>query len=81
MESHVPPAWQPVAVHVTGLLPMQTPLLHWSVWVHASPSSHAVPLLAAGFEHWPVVGLQVPATWHASSAVHATGLDGVQAPP
>jgi hypothetical protein len=29
-----------------------------------------VPLGAAGFEQVPVVGSQVPATWHWSSGVH-----------
>lgn len=33
-----------------------------------------------GFEHWPVEGLQVPATWHWSLAVHTTGLLPVHTP-
>jgi hypothetical protein len=33
-----------------------------------------------GFEHAPVVVLQVPATWQGSLAVHVTGLLPVQAP-
>jgi hypothetical protein len=40
--------------------------------VHALPSLHEVPFAATGFEHTPVLGLQVPATWHASLAVHVT---------
>jgi hypothetical protein len=51
-------------VHTTGLPPVQTPALHASVCVQASPSSHAVPSVFAGFEHVPSVGLQVPAVWH-----------------
>jgi hypothetical protein len=35
---------------------------------------HVVPLAAGGFEQVPLDGLQVPATWHASSAVHAVAL-------
>jgi hypothetical protein len=35
---------------------------------------------AVGFEHAPVPGLQVPATWHWSSAVQVTGFDPVHAP-
>ena len=41
---------------------------------------HVVPSDAAGFEQTPLVGLQVPATWHWSSATHATGLEPVQVP-
>src|SRR5438034_10143598 len=40
----------------------------------------AVPLLAFGLEHWPVVVSQVPATWHWSEAVQTTGLLPVQTP-
>ena len=43
---------------------MQAPDWHVSVCVQASPSLHAVPFAAAGFEHAPVAGLHVPATWH-----------------
>jgi len=35
-----------------------------SVCVHALPSLHELPLGLAGFEHVPVDGLQVPASWH-----------------
>src|SRR2546428_657435 len=51
-----------------------------SVWVHALPSLQAVPSGASGFEHTPVDGLQVPATWHWSLAVQVTGLLPVQTP-
>jgi len=43
------------------LLPLHTPPWHVSVCVQASPSLQAVPLGAAGFEHVPVAGSQVPA--------------------
>ena len=33
---------------------------------------HVVPFGAVGFEHAPVAGLHVPATWQASLAVHVT---------
>jgi hypothetical protein len=39
-----------------------------------------VPSTAVGFEHWPVAGLQVPATWHWSEAVQATVLPAVHTP-
>jgi hypothetical protein len=51
-------------VQVTGLLPVQTPATHESLWVQALPSLHAVPFAAEGFEHVPVAGLQIPAAWH-----------------
>jgi hypothetical protein len=35
-----------------------------SVCVQALPSLQAVPLGAAGVEHFPVLGLHVPAAWH-----------------
>ena len=60
---HVPPTWHwSLAEHVTGLEPVQTPVWHVSVCVHALPSLHAVPFEARGFEQVPVTGLQVPAT-------------------
>jgi hypothetical protein len=48
--------------------------------VHALPSLHDVPSGAAGFEHAPVAGSHVPATWQASCAAHATGLAPTHAP-
>jgi len=38
------------------------------------PLVQAVPSFAAGFEHWPVAGSQVPATWHWSWAVQVIGV-------
>ena len=62
---HVPATWHwSLAVHVIGLDPVQTPLWHLSVWVQALPSLQLAPSVAGGFEHWPVLGLHVPATWH-----------------
>src|SRR2546428_43507 len=68
------------AVEATGLLPVQSPLWQVSVCVHALPSLQALPLAFAGFEHVPVVGEQVPATWHWSEAVQTTGLPPVHTP-
>src|SRR6058998_324237 len=56
------------------------PAVQWSAAVQALPSSHAVPSGLAGLEHAPVAGLQVPASWHWSSAVQATGFAPVHAP-
>src|SRR5438093_1203047 len=43
-------------------------------------SLEVLPLAFAGFEHVPVVGEQVPTTWHWSEAVQTTGLLPVQTP-
>jgi len=48
--------------------------------VQALPSLQVVPFGAAGLEHWPVLELQVPATWHWSDAAQTTGLLPVQVP-
>jgi hypothetical protein len=78
---HVPAMWHwSEAVHVTGFDPAHIPLSHASVWVQAFPSLQVVPSATGGFEHCPVDGLQVPATWHWSDAVHMTGFDPVQVP-
>src|SRR2546428_7569019 len=61
-------------------MPMHVPLVQVSVMVHALPSLHAVPLALAGFEHAPVVGSQVPASWHWSGVGQVTGLEPMQAP-
>jgi hypothetical protein len=50
-------------VHVTAV-PVQTPAWQLSLVVQALPSLQLVPLAAFGFEHIPVAGLHVPATWH-----------------
>src|SRR2546422_1373308 len=68
------------AVQTTGLLPVHTPLWQVSVCVQALPSLQVLPLAFAGFEHVPVAGSQVPAVWHWSEAVQATGLLPVQTP-
>src|SRR5204862_6218 len=81
VESQVPASWHwSEAVQTTGLAPVQVPSWQVSVWVQALPSLHAVPLLAFGLEHRPVAVLQVPATWHWSSAVQTMALEPVQVP-
>src|SRR5689334_16310611 len=67
-------------MHTTGFVPEQMPAWQVSVCVQALPSLHATPSVAAGFEHTPVAGLHVPATWHWSWAVHKTGFVPVQVP-
>ena len=59
---HVPGVWHWSGVaHTTGFAPVHTPAWQVSVRVQAFPSLHDVSLGATGFEHVPVVGLQVPA--------------------
>jgi hypothetical protein len=48
--------------------------------VQAFPSLQATPFAALGLLHCPFAGLQVPATWHWSDAVHTTGLAPVHTP-
>jgi hypothetical protein len=63
--SHVPARWHwSDAVHAMGFEPVHVPFWQESLCVHAFPSLHAVPSGEAGFEHAPVDGSQVPATWH-----------------
>jgi hypothetical protein len=64
--SHVPTLWHwsEAKMQTVWLDPRQAPPRQRSPCVHALPSLHVVPSAAAGFEHAPVAGLQVPATWH-----------------
>ena len=60
---HVPATWHwSLAVHVTGLEPVQVPFWQASLWVHALPSLQVVPFEAVGFEQVPLLGSHVPAT-------------------
>jgi hypothetical protein len=68
-----------MAEHVFGPA-AQAPDWHVSGVVQLLPSLHAMPFAFAGFEHVPVAGLHVPASWHWSDAVHVTGLAPVQTP-
>jgi hypothetical protein len=78
--SQLPARWHwSDAVHETAV-PPQAPAVHTSLVVQALPSSHALPSALAGFEHKPVVGSHVPATWHESEAVQMTGFDPTHAP-
>src|SRR5437867_2210475 len=76
-----PAVWHwSAAVHTTGLAPTQAPAAQVSVRVQALPSSHGAPLSLAGLLQPPEAGLQTPAVWHWSAAVHTTGLPPTQAP-
>jgi hypothetical protein len=66
---HVPAVWHWSGLGQTVGVPAEhTPAWQVSVVVQAFPSLHVVPFAFAGFEHTPVVGLQVPALWHWSVA-------------
>jgi hypothetical protein len=79
-----PPAQQtrpvPQAVPFATGVPAQAPEVQASPLVQGLPSSQAVPSGAVGLEQAPVVGAQVPATWHWSLATQRTAWVAPQAP-
>src|SRR5204863_6657804 len=76
-----PAGWHcSAAVRTTGFPATQAPAAQVSVRVQASPSSHGAPSSLAGLVQTPVAGLQTPAVWHWSAAVHTTGFPPTQAP-
>src|SRR2546427_765197 len=80
--SQTPVSWHwSWAVQTTGLPPVHVPARQVSPCVQASPSSYAAPSSLLGFEHSPVAGLHVPASWHWSCAVQVTELPPVHVPP
>jgi len=77
----VPAAWHwSEAVHTTGFVPTQAPARQASERVQVLPSSQGAPSALAGLLQVPVAGLQVPAAWHWSEAVHTTGSVPTQVP-
>src|SRR5438552_3558169 len=79
--SQVPAVWHWLAaVHTTGFAPTQAPAWQVSVCVHALASLQLVPLGLAGLLQAPDAGLQAPAVWHWSAAVHTTGFAPTQVP-
>jgi hypothetical protein len=61
-----------MAAQITGAPGLQAPApSQASPCVHAFPSSHAAPIDLFGYEHSPVIGSHVAASWHASGAGHA----------
>src|SRR5437016_464002 len=79
--SQVPAVWHwSAAVHTTGFAPTQAPAWQVSLCVHALASLQLVPLGLAGLLQTPDAGLQAPAVWHWSAAVHTTGFAPTQAP-
>src|SRR5205823_13637794 len=79
--SQVPAVWHwSEAVHTTGFVPTQAPAAQASVCVHALPSVQGVPSALVGLLQVPVAGLQAPAVWHWSEAVHPTGFVRTRTP-
>src|SRR5439155_198572 len=59
---------------------LHSPAWQVSVRVQALPSLQAVPSGFAGFEHAPVAGSQVPASWHWSAGAQVTGFVPAHSP-
>src|SRR5439155_680281 len=73
--SQAPASWHwSAGAQVTGFVPLHSPAWQVSVRVQALPSLQAVASGFAGFEHAPVAGSQVPASWHWSAAAQTTGV-------
>src|SRR5438309_455197 len=71
--SQVPASWHwSWAVHIAAMPAVHAPPWQVSVAVQALWSSHAAPSVLLGFEHSPVAGLHVPASWHWSGAGQVT---------
>jgi hypothetical protein len=61
------------------------PARHVPAWQSSAPlqtvaSAHEAPSGLSGFEHTPVVGLQVPASWQASRATQVTAVPETHSP-
>src|SRR5262245_36736396 len=62
--THAPSKQLKPPLQTTGFSPTHAPAWQVSVWVQASPLSHAKPSAWGGFEQTPVAGSQLPAVWH-----------------
>src|SRR5439155_974542 len=79
--SQVPASWHwSAGAQVTGFVPAHSPAWQVSVRVQALPSLQAAPSGFAGFEHAPVAGSQVPASWHWSAGAQVTGFVPAHSP-
>src|SRR5207244_3038280 len=63
-----------------GCAPLDGPAWEVAGPVRALPSLQAAPSGFAGFEHAPVAGSQVPASWHWSAGAQATGFVPLHSP-
>jgi hypothetical protein len=77
---HAPATWHWSSAVQAVEVPVHVPATHASFFVHAFPSLQVVPSAAVGLEHFPLVVSHVPTVWHASAAVHVTGLAPVHVP-
>src|SRR5207244_3600259 len=79
--AQVPASWHwSAGAQVTGFVPLHSPAWQVSVRVQALPSLQAAPSGFAGFEHAPVAGSQVPASWHWSAGAQVTGFVPLHSP-
>jgi hypothetical protein len=78
---HAPASWHwSDAVQTTGFAPKHAPAWQVSDCVQALPSVQVLPFGFEGFEQTPVLGLQVPTSWHWSDAVQTIGAPAAQVP-
>lgn len=76
---HVPALWHwSSGLQTVEVPPVQVPAWQLSLLVHALPSLHVTPFVFGGFVQAPAV--QIPASWHWSLAVHASGAPPLQVP-
>lgn len=78
--SQTPVVWHAAGSGQATAVPEQAPVWHLSPEVQALPSLQMVPFGAFGLVQAPVEVLHTPAEWHASVAVHTTGLAPVHTP-
>jgi hypothetical protein len=64
----------------SGVPGAQVPAWQVSAPLQTVLSGQAVPSGLLGFEHWPFVGLHVPALWHWSLATQVMGVPATQVP-
>ena len=74
---HVPASWHwSCAAHTTGLAPVHAPDWHVSDWVHAFPSSQALPFALLAVPHMPAVQTAtrhaLPGAWQSAAVMHPT---------
>jgi hypothetical protein len=65
---------------VEQAVPVHAPAWHVAESVQGTLLVQLAPSFPVGFEHVPVAGLHIPATWHVSSGVHVFEVIAVQTP-
>src|SRR2546426_9411637 len=80
MASHVSVVQLLLSLQSMGFEPTHVPPWQAELCVQTLLSSQGKPSTWFGFEHMPVTGLQRPATWHWSWAMHVTGFMPLHTP-